>query len=130
MKRITLLILCNLLLMTQVSATDSIESEASHLIGGAILAGGLTAVVDRYYPEHRHNRKMIGFKISSATVIALQILDYSRYGNVEGQLLDAASHIIGSAIGAWATDKYILMPVVKHTSNNGKYVGVALHYTF
>ena len=94
------------------------------------MAGGVTAAVERYYPELRDNRGMIGFKISSAAVIALQIIEYASNGNAKGQLLDAASHITESAVGAWVTDNYILTPVVKNTSNNGKYIGLAFKYAF
>jgi hypothetical protein len=130
MKNIALLIICNLLFLSQTYANESIGSEVSHAIGGALMAGKITAVVERYYPKHRENRRMIGFKISSATAIALQVIEYATNGNAEGQLLDAASHIAGSAIGAWVTDKYILIPVVKNTNNNGKYIGLAMQYSF
>ena len=130
MKKITFLMLCNLFLMTQIYANESVGSEVSHVIGGAIMAGGITAAVERYYPEHRDSRSMIGFKVSSAAAIALQVIEYATNGNAKGQLLDAASHIAGSAFGAWVTDKYILTPVVKNTSNNGRYIGVAFEYSF
>jgi hypothetical protein len=116
--------------MSQLYANESVSSEVSHVIGGAFMAGGIMVSVERYYPEHRDSRSMIGFKISSATVIALQVIEYATNGNAKGQLLDAASHIAGSAFGAWVTDKYILTPVVKNTANYGRYIGGAFQYSF
>jgi hypothetical protein len=130
MKNITLLIICNLLFLSQTYANESISSEVSHVIGGTLMAGGITAVVERNYPKHRENRRMIGFKVSSAAIIVLETIEYAVNGNAEGQLLDAVSHIAGSAVGAWITDKYILTPVIKNTANNEKYIGLAMQYSF
>lgn len=111
-------------------ASNSVNSEASHFVGGAVMAGGITAVVDQYYPEYKSERGMLGFEISSVAIIVEQSIEYAINGNAKGQLFDAASHILGSALGAYITDKYILLPVVKDSSTDGKYVGLSVQHSF
>jgi hypothetical protein len=111
-------------------ANDSLISEASHFIGGAVMAGGATAIVDQYYPKYQSERGMIGFAVSSIAIIAEQGVEYAINGNARGQLLDAVSHIAGSALGSFITDKYILLPVIKESENEGKYFGLAVHHNF
>lgn len=111
-------------------ANDSLSSEASHFVGGAVMAGGATAIVNQYYPNYQFERGMIGFTVSSVAIIAEQSIEYAINGNARGQLLDAVSHIAGSALGAFITDKYILLPVIKESANEGKYFGLAVHHNF
>ncbi|MDP3588229.1 MAG: hypothetical protein Q8R58_09270 [Sulfuricurvum sp.] len=129
MKKITLLIAATLMI-TQLEANTSVSSEMSHFVGGAVMAGGIAAVVDSYYPEYKENRGMIGFWISSAAVIAEQGVEYALHGDAKGQALDAISHIAGSALGAFVTDQYILSPVIKDSSTTGNYVGLTLQRSF
>lgn len=118
------------LLLAQLHANDSFNSEISHVIGGTVMAGGITAVVDRYYPEYREDRGMIGFGLSSAAILAFETVYVILNGNVKGQLLDVASHTAGSAVGAFVTDRFLLAPVVQNSQSEGKYVGVSLSRTF
>lgn len=113
-----------------LQANDSFASESSHFVGGAVMAGGITAVVDHYYPEYRSERGMIGFEVSSVAIIAEQSLEYAMNGDARGQLLDAVSHIAGSALGVYVTDQYLLSPVIQNSQSEGKYVGLALHHSF
>lgn len=129
MKKITLLI-ATTLMITQLEANTSVSSEMSHFVGGAVMAGGITAVVDSYYPDYKENRGMIGFWISSAAVIAEQGVEYALHGDAKGQALDAISHMAGSALGAFVTDQYILSPVIKDSSTTGNYVGLTLQRSF
>jgi hypothetical protein len=73
---------------------------------------------------------MIGFYVSSVAGIVEQCIDYAQYGQAQGQLLDAASHIIGAAFGSFVTDKYILSPVVTYSKTGEKTAGVQLAYSF
>ena len=111
-------------------ANDGVTSEASHFVGGAVMAGGITAVVDSYYPEYKSERGMLGFEVSSIAIIAEQSIEYAINGNARGQLIDALSHIAGSALGAFITDKYFLLPVIKDSASDGKYVGLNVHHNF
>ena len=113
-----------------VSANDSLSSEMSHVIGGAVMAGGITAVVDSYYPEYKADRGMIGFEISSVAMILESAVEFAIRGDARGQTLDAIAHIAGSALGAFVTDQYILSPVVNNSAAEGKYVGLALQHSF
>lgn len=119
-----------MMLAVTLNANDSFNSELSHFTGGAVMAAGITAVVDHYYPEYREDRGMIGFGISSAAVVAEQGVEYALHGNARGQLLDAASHIAGSALGAYLTDQYILSPVVQNSASEGQYIGLNIQHTF
>jgi len=116
--------------ISSVSANESFNSEISHVIGGAVMAGGITAVVDNYYPEYKADRGMIGFGISSATIIAFESVTIALNGDAKGQLLDVASHIAGSAFGAFVTDKFILAPVLTNSAIEGKVVGLNIKYSF
>ncbi|MCJ7765695.1 MAG: hypothetical protein MUP09_07120 [Thiovulaceae bacterium] len=129
MKRAAMLV-ASMLLMTKLYANNGFGSEFSHFVGGAATAGGITAVVDHYYPQYQEDRGMIGFGISSVAIVLEQSVEYALYGDARGQLLDAVSHVAGAAVGSWVTDQYILSPVIHYSSTEGKYVGVALQHSF
>ncbi|MDD5156686.1 hypothetical protein [Sulfurimonas sp.] len=120
----------SLLVMSSLHANDSLSSELSHFAGGAVMAGGITAVVDVYYPEYRSDRGMIGFGISSAAIVVEQGVEFILNGNAKGQLLDVVSHIAGSAFGVYITDRYILTPVIKDCALEGKYIGLVMQHSF
>jgi hypothetical protein len=92
-------------------AYDGLSSELSHAAGGALMAGAITHM----YSESE-NRAWIGFAVSTAAVVIEQSYEISRGANRNSQIKDMAWHALGSALGAWATDKYLLVPVVTRTS--------------
>ena len=49
---------------------------------------------------------------------------------LRGSSLDFASNLIGAALGAWVTDRYILAPVVVRDAAGHARVGVALKMDF
>ena len=67
--------------------------------------------------------------ISSAAIVIESSIQYSENKDGKNQAIDAASHIIGSAIGAYVTDKYILTPVV-HKTADGTSIGLQAQGTF
>ncbi len=103
-------------------AYDGVTSEVSHAAGGAALAGAITAIY-----KDSENRAWIGFGVSSAVSIFSEVRQYNLRGNIKvsSSLLDATSHVLGSALGAWATDKYLLVPVVTKS-----YTGVVIQRQF
>ena len=101
----------------QCSASDSFTSEMSHVISGAAIAGYIT----HRYSESEY-RSWIGFGVSTAIVIAEQNYEISKVGKRPSQQMDMAAHAIGSALGAWYTDKYLLVPLVKRN-----YIGLNIH---
>jgi hypothetical protein len=117
-----------MLITSNVYATDSFNSEASHFVFGAVVAGGITWVVDAYFPAYQENRGWIGFGISSVGAVLESAYEYSTNGNGRNQALDAAYHIAGSALGAYVTDKYFLEPVVKTSGSEISYIGLNLTY--
>lgn len=124
------LFLISSLMSLSVYGAEDFNSEFSHFAGGAVLAGGVSAIVDHYYPEYRADRRNIGFGVSTLAVLVDQSIQYAEHGNARGQLLDTAAHIAGSALGAYVTDEYLLTPIIKDSSSEGKYVGLALQRTF
>lgn len=122
--------MCGTLIAVSLYGADDFNSELSHFTGGAVLAGGATAIVNHYYPEYRDERGMIGFTISTAAVLVDQSIQYAEHGNARGQLLDTIAHVAGSALGAFITDKYLLTPVIQNTKSEGEYVGVSLRRAF
>lgn len=59
---------------------------------------------------------MIGFAASTAAGILVESASIARGGKRSSQYLDMASHAIGSAIGAWYSDRYLLVPVISRSS--------------
>ena len=116
--------------MAQVKANDSFNSEASHFIGGAVMAGGVTTIVDQYYPEYKDKRGMVGFGISSVAIVLEQAVEAALHGDEKGQALDAAAHIAGSALGAYVTDGYFLSPIISDSETQGRVYGVNFEYFF
>lgn len=130
-KRITgrMAILCaSLLFCGQASASDGVASELSHAAGGAVLAGGITYLADKS-SSYREQRAWIGFGLSSLLFTVVE-LTLSPDGNTYSNRLDIASHVIGSAVGAFATDKWLLKPVIKQESAGNPYYGVETKLTF
>jgi hypothetical protein len=125
--KMLLLSACSVLVL---HASNGFNSEASHFVGGAAIAGGTTAIVDSYYPEYRDNRRMIGFGVSSVYIIIEQSFEYAENGKASAQLLDTAFHIAGSALGSFITDKYILLPIIKDSEKEGRTVGLAVQHNF
>lgn len=73
----------------------------------------------------------MGFALSS-TVSAL--LEYRQYhlgdNSASDALLDASSHALDAAIGAYLTDKYIITPTVALEANNNVYTGLNIAFNF
>ncbi|MDD5405498.1 MAG: hypothetical protein PHE73_00995 [Sulfurovaceae bacterium] len=125
-------ILASFLLLFNISNASSdinANSELSHFAGGIMTAGILTYGVDKFYPKYSENRAEIGFWTSSIIIVVESAIEYANDGNGTNQAIDAASHIIGSAIGAYVTNKYILTPVVRKTAD-GTSVGLQAQGTF
>ena len=119
----------SMLITSNVHATDSFNSEFAHFAFGAVAAGGITWVVDEYFPAYQENRGWIGFGISSVGAVLESAYEYHLNGNGRNQAIDALSHIAGSALGAYVTDEYILKPVIQTSGSEGRYVGLNLTYT-
>ena len=97
-----------LITSSQCSASDSFTSEMSHVISGAAIAGYIT----HRYSDSEY-RSWIGFGVSTAIIVVEQNYEISKSGKRSSQQLDMVAHALGSAIGAWYTDKYLLIPIVK-----------------
>ena len=102
-------------------AYDGITSELSHAAGGAVIAGAVTKMA-----EDSPNRAWIGFGVSTAFGVLAQGYEMSvQNAKFAPSLLDATSHAVGAALGAWGTDKYFLTPIVTRS-----YSGVMLYRQF
>lgn len=90
-------------------AYDGLTSELSHAAGGALLAGAVT----RAYSDSEH-RAWIGFAVSATGILLAEQrgLASSVAAEVKSARLDVAYHVVGAALGAWVTDRYVLLPIV------------------
>ena len=107
-------------LTSEAWAFDGMSSQIFHAVGGAALAGIMT----KSFEAHDH-RALIGFSISTALFAAVEGRQMGSGSRRHSQMLDIYYHTMGSAIGAWATDKFILLPIVTPTS-----IGVAYEQSF
>lgn len=96
---------------SQVHAYDGFSSQGAHAAGGALFAGLMT----RAFEDSEH-RALVGFGISTALVVAVEGSHLGTGSRRSSQLLDIYYHAFGSAVGAWATDRFILSPVVTPNS--------------
>ncbi len=115
---------------TPIGANDSFSSEVGHVVGGAFMTGGIATVIDRYYPDYKEERGMLSFELSSAIIVVEQGVEFALNGNAKGQLLDITAHVIGSAFGAYVTDKFILAPIISDSKIEGTFVGLNLQHSF
>jgi hypothetical protein len=111
-------------------ANDSFGSEISHVFAGIGVASAVTAIADHYGAGE--NRGWIGFGtavgLSFVSETAQVISDGS--SQLRGSSLDFASALVGAAIGAWVTDRYLLAPVVARDGEGHRMVGVVMRMTF
>jgi hypothetical protein len=125
-------VLCLACAMTMAAeANNSVASEASHVSGGILLGGVTTAIVDNYFSEYAENRRAIGFwgtTLAATVVFGIEMAQDS--DDVSGELLDMGCMIVGGAVGAYVTDRFILSPYV-HTAPDGSSThGVKATYRF
>lgn len=110
-------------------ADTNVPSQISHIAGGAFMAGAITAISDKYFPEY--DRAWVGFTVSAVAGVLSQYYEYSNDTNTASDALaDAASHALGAAIGSIVTDRYILMPVASKNASGDIYLGVNLMAKF
>lgn len=105
MKKPALMVL--LLLAGKSQAYDGLSSELSHVLTGGMLAGAVT-----YAARESEQRAWIGFAVSSAAIVLSEYRNYAKPDRRHGAQLDVASHVLGAALGAWSTEKYMLTPFV------------------
>jgi len=110
-------------------ANSNVNSEMSHLVGGIAVAGAITYGVDKFYPEYKENRAQIGFWVSTLGMVIESAIEYKLHGEGQNQALDATAHAIGSAIGAYTTEQYLIMPRVQKTDKE-TIVGLQLKSSF
>ncbi|WP_136482327.1 hypothetical protein [Vibrio sp. H11] len=117
-----------ILLTSPVNAGNSVNSELSHAVGGAAMAGALVWASDTWWSKP--DRGWVGFSVSTAVGALSQYYEYQQGTNTGKEaLLDAASHALGTAIGAYVTGRYFLMPVVAPESD-GTYVGLLVNVRY
>lgn len=116
-------------LNTQAQGNSSFNSEIGHFAGGVFSAGVIVVIVDRYFPEQ--NSAWVGFALNSAVYSLIEYRQYHLGDNsASDALLDASSHALGAAIGAYLTDKYIITPTVALEANNSFYTGINIAVNF
>ncbi len=114
-----------LVCIQDIKADTNVYSEISHTIGGALLAGTISWASDRYLPEY--DRAWMGFGVSCVIGIASQYYEYNQGSNTADEAaVDAVTHVLGSAIGAYVSDRYLLRPVLKKVVARHYYMGIEL----
>lgn len=112
------------LLTASAGANDSFNSELSHFAGGAAMGAGFTAIADHF--GYREHRGWIGFGVSTCIGVAGELLERaSDHGDFSA--LDAGANVLGAAVGAYGTDRWLLAPVVLPEAH---YVGLMSRYRF
>ena len=106
----------------QASANDNIKSEMSHAIFGGVVAGTVTWGANYRWPEHR---ALVGFGAAASLGVLTEATSKNGFS-----ALDAGSNALGAAIGALATDEYLLAPVIKREAGHRSYIGVTVVKTF
>lgn len=113
----------------QAQGNSGFNSEISHVAGGAFSAAVTVVIVDKYFPEQ--NSVWVGFALSSAVSALLEYRQYQLGDNsASDALLDASSHALGAAIGAYLTGKYIITPTVALEANHSVYTGINVAVKF
>ena len=116
-------------LNTQADGNSSFNSEIGHFAGGAFSAAATVVIVDKYFPEQ--NSAWVGFALSSTVDVLLEYRQYRLGDNsVNDALLDASSHALGAAMGAYLTGRYIITPTVALEANNNFYTGINIAFNF
>lgn len=110
-------------------ANDGLSSELSHAAGGMAMSGAVTAIADHYHAERR---ALIGFEVSAAFGLLSEAIQMAsdRDTKLASSALDAGSHMLGSAIGAVVTDRYLIMPIVEVDRSGHALVGVVSQHAF
>jgi hypothetical protein len=109
-------------------AYDGFTSEASHAVAGAAMAAAGTAIADHWGVEHR---AWVGFGASSLLGLFSETLQVAsnHQSSLRSAGLDVGSNMLGAAIGAWGTDRYLLKPAVTRDAGHTT-MGFALQGTF
>ena len=93
-----------------------------HAAFGGVLAGGFTWGANYWWPEYR---ALVGFGASATLGVLGEAASKNGFS-----ALDAGSHALGAAIGAFITDEYLLAPVIKREAGHTSYIGVTFVKTF
>lgn len=102
-------------------AYDGFSSEGMHFLGGAVLAGGITALI-----ESSPYRAWIGFGATSLVYAATEVKNIRLGGAARhSALLDIGWNAFGAAVGAFGTDRFLLKPVIAKG-----YVGVEVAVSY
>jgi hypothetical protein len=110
-------------------ANNGVNSEISHVASGAAIAAAVTAVADRFGAE---DRRWVGF----ATTVGISLVEEGVQVLTTGprqigpSAMDFVATFFGATFGAWATDRYLLTPVVTRDAAGHRAFGVAMRMSF
>jgi hypothetical protein len=127
MRKFVWVCLLGLVASPSYAGSINVGGELSHAAGGAVLAGGIAGLADKYYPERR---KLIGFSASTACVLVGEGLQMSEGETFSSSLQDIGAHVIGAAVGTAVADTYILSPVIEKDQAGSTVAGIMLHGSF
>jgi hypothetical protein len=113
------------LLLASSSAAGCVcfYSETSHALFGATMGGSLTWVADEI--GWREHRALVGFGVTTAGGFLEEAISKSGFS-----IADAGFNMLGAAVGAYVTDRYLLTPVVQEQADGHRFVGVLVRGRF
>lgn len=106
------------------NANDSVNSELSHVIGFSAMASAFTLAADN--TRYQSQRAWIGFGVTASIGLLSETVEYLQ-GDGRLSTLDIGADVLGAAIGSYATDRWLLQPVIQPKQH---YAGVRLAYRF
>jgi hypothetical protein len=114
---------------TSSRANESFGSEFSHFVTGAAIASGTTLVADHFEAE---NPAWIGFGVSVGFSFVLEAVQIAANGSsqVGASALDFGSNLLGAALGAWLTDRFILTPAVSTDTQGHRTLSLNMRMSF
>ena len=110
-------------------ANESFGSEFSHVVGGAAIASVATAVADHYGAEHR---AWIGFGTSVGLSFVAEAIQIAAKGSGQAgpSALDFGCNLVGAALGASLTDRFILAPTVSPNAYGHRALSLTMRTSF
>lgn len=117
----TAAVFVGLCLSGPVCAYDGFTSEISHVAGGALMAGTSTYLADRFN-WNRDHRALFGFGAGAALGVLGELASSGP------SAIDIVSNVLGAAVGAYSTDRWLLRPVIRQDAARGMYWGMEMQF--
>jgi hypothetical protein len=117
------------LCMHSAHASDSVASELAHLTSGGLVASAVTAIADHYGAE---NRAWIGFGTAVGLSFVAEAIQVASNGSsqLRPSALDFTANLLGAALGAYVTDRYVLAPAISTDAQGHRTLSLSMRMAF